>query len=247
MLMFLDEMEMTKRIKNRKKIRKENQKVINLKKEDEKEEQNDYASKAEKEIMNKDSNQSKDIMIARESNRVVNSIELSNEKNGGNSSVYENIKINIWDLKNNNNNLISQLLNKINMGNNVSKELGDIKANIFLLIDEKEESKEKIASLEGENPKLKENMENTQIKIDKLSNDNDNLKVEVENLKNNCEELKEMIGDIQCRYLSKNFLNCFKSYLTQNDNKQISEGKISKGEAILKYIGIIYSEVNKKI
>ena len=56
--------------------------------------------------------------------------------------------------------------------------------------------------------------------------------------------MKEMLGYIQCKYLSKNFLHCFKSYLTKDNKYDIDKDKISKGEAISKRIGIIYKNVN---
>ena len=96
--------------------------------------------------------------------------------------------------------------------------------------------KDKMASLIIENEKIKKNAEKDKAKIEE----------ELEDLKYDCDEMKEMLGYIQCRYLSKNFLHCFKSYLTKSDKINIDEGKISKGEAISKRIEFIYKNVNKK-
>lgn len=240
MLMFIDEMEMPQRLrkkrKPRKKVRKKNQNVKNPKKEDIKEEQNDPIQKVKTENMNKD--KSKDIVKAKENNNEINLVELSNEKNNVIGNVCEKNKVNEYNLKNNINNLLNQIINKINMGNDVKNELAEIKANISCLVDENEGFKKSITSLINENQQLKE-------KIEKLSNNIDDCKEDLENLENDCEEMKEMLGDIQLRYLSKNFLNCFKSYITESDRKKISEGKISKGKAISKNIGDDFPDVDK--
>ena len=98
MLMFIDEMDMPKRLrkkrKRRKKVRKENQNVNIPEKEDVKEEQNSLFPKAGNESMNKDNNKRKDATVIKEKNNEVNCIELSNKKKDNNGNVCEKNNLN---------------------------------------------------------------------------------------------------------------------------------------------------------
>lgn len=123
------------------------------------------------------------------------------------------------------------ILNKINMGNDIKNELEEIKSNIFIVIDENQKIKEKVAIIENK-------MEQMNQQIQELSKENDSIKEKLG-------DLKEILGEIQTRDLIRNFIKCFKIYLTKSDKNDIRDGKITTGKAISKRIGIIFSGVDK--
>jgi hypothetical protein len=150
--------------------------------------------------------------------------EFQNKNNKDNMIEGEklNDKINI---------LFEKILNKINMGNDVKINLEEIKSNINIIIDENQKMKEKVFIMENK-------MEQMNQQIQELSKENDSIKEQLG-------DLKEVVGEIQTRDLIRNFLECFKTYLTPKDKNDIKDGKITTGKALSNRIGIIFSGVDK--
>ena len=58
--------------------------------------------------------------------------------------------------------------------------------------------------------------------------------------------MREVLGKIQNRDLSKNFLRFFKTYLTQEDLNEIRKNKKLRGEIIPKRIKELFPEAKEK-
>jgi len=129
------------------------------------------------------------------------------------------------------NKLFVNILNKINMGNDVKNELEEIKSNICIVLDENQQMKEKFVIMEYK-------MEQMNQQIQGLSKENDSIKEKLD-------ELKEVLGEIQTRDLIRNFLKCFKTYLTQSERDDVRDGKMTTGKAISKRIVTIFPGVDQ--
>ena len=79
-----------------------------------------------------------------------------------------------------------------------------------------------------------------------LNNEIKELEDRVEYLEDECQDMKGVSGKIQNRDLSKNFLRCFKTYLTQEDLNGIRKNKKLRGEIILKRIKELFPEAKEK-
>ena len=111
--------------------------------------------------------------------------------------------------------------------------------------------------LEDDNNKIKMQMENMKLELNQdivnLKNENVTLNQRVKNLEESVEYLtkennniKEILGNIQCRDLSKKFLRAFTINLTDNDWKQIRKNREKKGKIISERIKIMYPNADKK-
>ena len=80
-----------------------------------------------------------------------------------------------------------------------------------------------------------------------LEDDNNKIKMQMENMKLELNQnIKEILGNIQCRDLSKKFLRAFTINLTDNDWKQIRKNREKKGKIISERIKIMYPNADKK-
>ena len=223
------------------------------KKRREKKEKKDGDKKEEVIILNKDN---------KDKNEIKGPLEVFDSKKDIIQKKYEEIGDNIFDFKKNINQLFNDLLNKIKIGNNddIKKELDDIKNVIFGLSDENNNMNKNLDALtkknitiNNENKKMKDDIdklinENKKMKdnIENLTNENKRIKKDIENLENNCKDMKKMVGDIQIRDLSKNFLKYVKSYLIKNNINVKSISKESRGKEYSEKIGELFSEADER-
>jgi len=172
------------------------------------------------------------------------------------------------------NNLINYI-NKNNMGNeNIRSQIQNLQKLMINIADENYEMKGKIKEMEqdikiqkeditkltGENQMQKQDIikltgENQKQKknILKLTEENEIRKKEIQDLEENieilkdeCQDIKEILGNIQCRTLSKNFLRAFGTFLTNDDKNEITKNKKKKGEIISNRIKQLYPKANKQ-
>ena len=240
-VLFTDEINMPERIRERRKKRRE------------KKEKKDGDKKEEVIILNKDN---------KDKNEIKGPLEVFDSKKDIIQKKYEEIGDNIFDFKKNINQLFNDLLNKIKIGNNddIKKELDDIKNVIFGLSDENNNMNKNLDALtkknitiNNENKKMKDDIdklinENKKMKdnIENLTNENKRIKKDIENLENNCKDMKKMVGDIQIRDLSKNFLKYVKSYLIKNNINVKSISKESRGKEYSEKIRELFSEADER-
>ena len=136
----------------------------------------------------------------------------------------------------------------------------EMEKDIIKLTGENKMQKEDIIKLTGENEIRKEDiikltLENEMKKeeILKLTRENDNRKKEIQDLEENieilkdeCQDIKEILGNIQCRTLSKNFLRAFRTFLTDEDWNGIKKNKKKKGVIISNRIKQLYPKASKQ-
>ena len=164
--------------------------------------------------------------------------DFQNKKNKDNVNVDENLNDKI-------NNIFSKILNKIKMGNDIKIELEEIKSNICIVINENQQMKEKVDTMENKMEQMKEKVATTENKMEQMNQQIQELSKENDSIKEQLGDLKEVVGEIQTRDLIRNFLECFKTYLTPKDKNDIKDGKITTGKALSNRIGIIFSGVDK--
>ena len=73
------------------------------------------------------------------------------------------------------------------------------------------------------------------------------LEEELNDFEDEYKEIRELLGNIQFRDLTKNFMKYIKSYLTPEDYNKIRENKKSRGKIISQRIAIKFPNVDKKI
>ena len=107
--------------------------------------------------------------------------------------------------------------------------------------------------LEDDNNKIKMQMENMKLELNQINQKNVTLNQRVKNLEESVEYLtkennniKEILGNIQCRDLSKKFLRAFTINLTDNDWMLIRKNREKKGKIISERIKIMYPNADKK-
>lgn len=174
----------------------------------------------------------------------------------------------------NNKNILSQIekinnyfnnfeiyINKNIMGNEDMKtQIEELHKLILGIADENKQLKEdndrmkgKIGEMEGKMGEMDGKIKEMNSEILKLNKENINkqediaeLKENIENLRDEYEEIKDILGNIQCRDLSKNFLRAFQQYLTDNDWKKIREDKSKRGNIISNRIAKLFPNANKQ-
>lgn len=261
--MFLDEIELPERIKKKRKNKKKKKKQDNYDDiKENKPEKNEEDKKDGIIIINSDIVEKVEIKknVSFEQNEI---IEYKNEE-----LVDKNL-----DFRNYINKLLNLILNKSIMGNiDIKNELGEIKKIIFDLADKNVEIEEKLKDLNEEVKKLKDSQENNkelkdlredvkqnnkelkdlkeQVKeynkvVTKLNNENNQIKMKIKGLNDENEELREIIGEIQCRDLSKNFLMFVRDYLIEKHMDVSHIHKELRGAEYSKKIGDLFSNANK--
>lgn len=103
-----------------------------------------------------------------------------------------------------------------------------------------------MVNIVDENKKMKEKIEEMSQNILKQSQEIEELKESVEFLADECQDIKEILGNIQYRDLSKNFLRYFKTFLTDEDWKRIRKNKYKRGEIITKRIEKSYPNAERQ-
>ena len=240
--MLMDELKRPKDKKNKKKKKKKSKKLENTKKEV-KENVSEEKSKNEAHKINLNEGityEKPDI----DANKIIEYVYAQNDKNG--DSV-------VKDYLNKSGNLIKYLNNIINyintnnMGNeNINKDFENLKSLMMNIVEENRKMKGKIEEMNQNiiklnNQNLKQNQE-----LLKQSQDIKGLKESVDFLTEECQDMKEILGNIQYRDLSKNFLRSFSSFLTEEDWYLIKKDKSEKGEIIAERIKQYYPKAGKQ-
>lgn len=265
LLAFVDEMTRPNSLKKKKKNKKKKSPIIvNNEEKDLKIEKYEKELRTEKYKNNDFIKETKDIIIIKD-NEATSTKEIPNDKKDKIKGKTNIIKFgDIKDIKNEINILLEKLINKNNMGNDDSKnDLEKLKNIINGLVEDMDKYKAKTDALEIDNHNIIEDMVKYKTKSDALEKDNhnmkedikeyklktdqeiDNLKSRISDLEEECEETKEILGNIQCRKFSKNFLNCFDRYLTSDDEDRIKKNKKLKGVIISERIGKKFSGAEK--
>ena len=201
--------------------------------------QHDEESKTQdKEIKGGDEKNHNVISVEGNNEEKKRSNDFQNKKNKDNVNVDENLNDKI-------NNIFSKILNKIKMGNDIKIELEEIKSNICIVINENQQMKEKVDTMENKMEQMKEKVATTENKMEQMNQQIQELSKENDSIKEKLGDLKEVLREIQTRDLIRNFLECFKTYLTPKDKNDIKDGKITTGKALSNRIGIIFSGVDK--
>ena len=225
---FVDEL---KRPKDKKKKKKKNKKSNRL----------DYSENIQKvvksNIIGENSKNSankinlNEGMIDAKSDKDANKIIESGDDKKVDSNDRENLNQS-KDLNKYLNNIINYINNN-NMGNEaINKDMRKLQSLILNIVDENKKMKEKIEEIDQ-----KFNEQNLKI---------NELKESVEFLTDECQDMKEMLGNIQFRDLSKNFLRCFYSFLSDEDWKKIRKNKKRRGEIISGIIEKMYPKAEKQ-
>ena len=188
-------------------------------------------------------------------------IEIKNEKNIKNGNIDVNVFSNQIESINTYFNNLRNYINKNNMGNeNVKNDMENLH-NLMLNIvkdnkklkDDNEKIIDNNEKIIDDNKKMKGKIEEMNNKILILNKENQIQNKDIEDLKERLTELgkgyqevKDILGSIQCRDLSKNFLRAFGVYLTDNDWNLIRNNKNKRGEIISKRIEKLYPKADKK-
>lgn len=187
-------------------------------------------------------------------NMISNQKELSQEtKNEScdNKELTEEkiININIGDI---NKKDIKDILDKILKMDNNSREsyINELKDILYKIIDDNTEMKNKMKNMNASLNALAADKEKKEKELDSLKNELDLLKRElnnknevwakdkislnekIDNLNLVNDEIKQILGSIQTRDIAKNFLRCFKRYLSPDDKKEIEKDYFAKGSII---------------
>ena len=231
--MFLDEIEMPEKIKKKRRNKKKKKNQDNYDKDKENQEKENQEEK-------NDENKKDEIIIINNENEKKNKIKEDVSLGKNDIIKFKNIEFGDknYNFKNNIINLFNDISKKI--GNiDIKNDLDEFKKILFSLADENIEIKENIEALTKDNKDMK-----NKIKI--LTNENKQIKKKIEELNNENGETREILGEIQLRDLSKNFLNHVKHYLIDNNIDVSNIGTKSKGEEYSKKIGELFSNVDKK-
>lgn len=172
--------------------------------------------------------------------------ESYNSKTTEEKNINLNNNINIGDI---NKNDINALLDKIlNMEKN-SKEpfVNELKNILYKIIDDNKEMKKNIENIKKELDSKNNDLNSIKKELDSktkdwaclkkaMDKDKKILNEKIDDLYSKNDEMKQILGNIQTRDFAKNFLRCFKRYLTDEDKKEIEDNLFSKGKIISKRI-----------
>lgn len=143
----------------------------------------------------------------------------------------ENNIIKIGDINKNN---IKALLNNILKMDKDSKVsyINELKDILFKIIDD--------------NDMMKKQNEKMNVNLNSLIKELDSVKKELDSVKNDLYEVKQILGNIQIRDSSKNFLRSFKKYLSDEDLEDIEDNYFEKGTIISNAIKEKFSNCKEK-
>lgn len=158
------------------------------------------------------------------------------------------------------NNIIN-FINSNNMGNEaISQDLKGIQDLMLNIVNSNKNLEEKIEKMNQDYLKQKQIIQEQEKKIqeqgkkiqdqkkviNKQSKDINDLKENVEILIEDSQEMKDIIGNIQYRDLSKNFLRTFWGFLDDKDWKNIRKNKKKKGDIIASKVNSAFPNANKQ-
>ena len=231
---FLEELEIERvKKKKNKKERKKNNQIIGG---DEK--------KNELIGLNQNGKDIKESTTESQHKKDANAIDLNCDKSL-NAFLDSDEKINIY---------FNTLINKIKMGNNeVTDEINEIRNYMITLFKQNNTLVQQNSSLQADIKKIKDENETMKAKINTLTDNMNSLFAENKTFKNSLnaleddyEEFKFILGEIQFRKLSKNFLHYVKSYLIKNNYNVNGIDKESKGEIFSKYLSNLFPKANEQ-
>ena len=178
-----------------------------------------------------------DVKRDKDPNKIIESVDAQNDKKGDSNdkdNLNQSEKINKYL-----NNIINYINNN-NMGNeSINQDIENLKNIMLNIADENmkmkgkmEEMNHNILKLNDQNLNQNQKLVKQDQELTKQRQDINELKENVQFLTKECGELKEILGNIQFRDLSKNFLRSFYAFLTEEDWKKIKKNKNKKGEII---------------
>jgi hypothetical protein len=174
-------------------------------------------------------------IFTEEKNKEENTINESND-------IADNkIKINQFDVYFNN---LFNYLRVNNMGNeSIINDVKNIQKIMKGLSDDNNKMKNQMEDMKQNMLKLNEDIKNEK---ETLNQRMKNLEERVDYLTKENNNIKEILGNIQCRDLSKKFLRAFTINLTDNDWKLIRKNKEKKGKIISDRIKKLYPKADEK-
>ena len=199
-----------------------------------------------------------DVKRDKDPNKLIESVDAQNDKKGDSNdkdNLNQSEKINKYL-----NNIINYINNN-NMGNeSISQDIENLKKLMLSIADENMKMKGKMEEMNhnilklndqnlNQNQKLvkqEQKLAKQDQELTKQRQDINELKENVQFLTKECRELKEILGNIQFRDLSKNFLRSFYAFLTEEDWKKIKKNKNKKGEIIGKKIKKCYPKAEEQ-
>ena len=174
-------------------------------------------------------------IFTEEKNKEENTINESND-------IADNkIKINQFDVYFNN---LFNYLRVNNMGNeSIINDVKNIQKIMKGLSDDNNKMKNQMEDMKQNMLKLNEDIKNEK---ETLNQHMKNLEERVDYLTKENNNIKEILGNIQCRDLSKKLLRAFTINLTDNDWKLIRKNKEKKGKIISDRIKKLYPKADEK-
>lgn len=143
------------------------------------------------------------------------------ENNMGNESIINDVK-----------NIQKIMLNLEDDNNKIKMRMENMKQNMLELNQINQNQNLDILNLKNENVTLNQRVKNLEESVEYLTKENNNI--------------KEILGNIQCRDLSKKLLRAFTINLTDNDWKLIRKNKEKKGKIISDRIKKLYPKADEK-
>ena len=253
MKMFEDEL---KRPKGKKRRKKKPKKLENCEKTEK-----EIKDNSEDKLKNEDNkiNLNEDIKSEKDDGKIIESVDSQNDNKDDNdckdnlgqsssekfnkyfNNLINNIDINLGNenIKEDIKNFRDLMINFLNENVSMNEKLKEMDGQIKEVVDENYKIKGQIKEVTDENSKIKG-------QIKEMNQDIEGLKERVEFLENECQDMKGMLGNLQCRDLSKNFLRCFGTFLTEEDWKSINKDKNKKGKIIAERIKQLYPNAKKE-
>lgn len=243
--MFVDELKRLKDKKWKNKIKNESKKIDNNENTQKEVKENISGESSKKSANTINLNEGIiDEKSDKDASKIIESVYVQDNKKGDNddkNNLNQSGKLNKYL-----NNIINYINNN-NMGNEtIDKEMKNLKSLMVNIVDENVKMKGKIEEMNQNIIKLNEQNLNQNQKLIKQSQDIKELKESVVFLTDECQDMKEILGNIQYRDLSKNFLRYFKTFLTEEDWKKIRKNKYKRGEIIAKRIEKFYPKAEKQ-
>ena len=251
---FIDELKRLKnqKSKNKKKKKKKSKKLDDKEKikQEVKENMSGESSKNEANKINLNEGIT-DEKPDKDANKIIESVDAQNNKKD--KSINKDYLNQSGNLINYINNIINYI-NTNNMGNeNINKDIKNIQNIIINIVEENrkmkgkiEEMNQNIINLNNQNLKQSQELKKQSQELKKQSQDIKELKENVDFLTEECQDMKEILGNIQYRDLSKNFLRSFSTFLSDEDWRLIKKDKTKKGELIIERIEEKYPKAGKQ-
>ena len=137
--------------------------------------------------------------------------------------------------------IIALLYKLLNMEDNKTTTLDELKKIFGNLIDNNDKMEHKLNNLIKENESMQKQINGMQKQINDLTTDKESMENRIQKLENAYTDLKEVLGNIQTRDFSKRVLKSFNRYLISDDFKKINENEDKSQKFI-----IISKRIEKK-